>query len=123
MTDSFRVAVDAAWLRTTAKKQKRQARASKLDPAALRRRMEKAVEQLIAALDALDGEAEDLELGGDEEDCGDEEPSIGALELMHGGNQETWTAGANDDREDEHDGAESCEEGEPSLGSFDRMMD
>jgi hypothetical protein len=41
---------------------------------------------------------------------------------MGGGSQNNWAAGANDEREDEHDGAEPCEEGEPALGSFDRLI-
>ena len=33
------------------------------------------------------------------------------------GDQTNWTWGGTDDREDEHDGREPSEDGEPSLGS------
>ena len=77
--------------------------------------MERAVERLLSALDALDATTDDRKPD-------DDEAFLGALELMRGGDQRNWTAGANDDREDEHDGAEPCDESEPSLGSFDRLM-
>jgi hypothetical protein len=63
-----------------------------------RRRIEAAVEAMIAALDAIDGDA-------------DLEPSLG------------YQPGRHVDLEDEHDGREPPEDEEPSLGSFDRMTD
>ncbi|WP_036010818.1 hypothetical protein [Bradyrhizobium yuanmingense] len=84
-----------------------------------------AIEQLISFVDELDGDA-DLEEGGDLEEAGDAEPSLGA---PNEGAQLCWARGPRDDREDEHDGGEpdvddelSGDEEEPSLGSFDRLM-
>ncbi|WP_439399118.1 hypothetical protein ACRQ5Q_17075 [Bradyrhizobium sp. PMVTL-01] len=84
-----------------------------------------AIEQLISFVDELDGDA-DLEESGDLEDAGDAEPSLGASnDVIQAG----WARGPRDDREDEHDGREpdvddelSGDEEEPSLGSFDRLM-
>jgi hypothetical protein len=36
--------------------------------------------------------------------------------------QERWATGNRDDREDEHDGTEPDEDGEPMLGSVDRQI-
>jgi hypothetical protein len=91
----------------------------KITPA-LRRRIEKTVEQLIEALDHMDAPAEDLEDPADAEPTEDEEPSIGAVTAT---DQSVWGHGGIDDLEDEHDGAEPSEDPEPSLGSFDRMAD
>lgn len=77
---------------------------------ALRARMEAAVERLLAALDAIDGdpdlesyltgtgddrEGEDEETEGD--DDADEEPSLGGADFLM--DQTLWSAGADDDRE------------------------
>jgi len=84
-----------------------------------------AIEQLISFVDDLDGDA-DLEESDDLEDAGDAEPWLGAA---NDGAQVGWAKGPRDDREDEHDGREpnvddelSGDEDEPSLGSFDRLM-
>ncbi|MEA2949672.1 MAG: hypothetical protein QOI40_5002, partial [Alphaproteobacteria bacterium] len=50
------------------------------------------------------------------------EPSLGSIE-SHAGSQSGWAGGDSRDLEGEHDGAEPDEDGEPSLGSFDRMAD
>src|SRR4051794_18512588 len=89
--------------------------------AALRNRIEKAVEKLIAALDQLDATTEDLEDGGDDEETADEEPSLGSTATNETRSQVFWIEGLDHDLEDEHDGAEPTEDDEPSLGSFDRM--
>jgi hypothetical protein len=87
----------------------------------LRRRIERAVERLITALDALDAPAEDLEETDPPEGPDpDAEPSLGSNTNTYQG---AWATGSADDREDEHDGAEPSEDGEPLLGSFDRMTD
>jgi len=113
----------------------------------LRRRIETAVERLLAALDAddaaagSDGEAEpeadpEPSLGAtaavDQRDgwrpaprrlraafaAGDVEPSLGSVNAaLEGRSQATWAAGNTDDREDEHDGAEPDTDEEPSLGA------
>jgi hypothetical protein len=102
----------------------------------IRRSVEAAIEQLIALIDSIDGDA-DFEHGGDLE------PSLGALErhpqCIEGtwryrpchdrdGAQARWAGGSCDDRENEHDGREpdvdnelSGDEEEPSLGAFDRL--
>jgi|SRR5882757_809649 len=94
----------------------------------LRRLREKArieINRLLDFLDASDIDP-DLEDVGDREDVGDDEPSLGSIErhpschAMDGrnssGDQTHWAAGEGDDVEDEHDGAEPDEDGEPSLG-------
>ena len=75
------------------------------------RRIEEAIERLVEILDAFDAPAEDLE------------PSLGSCNAE-------WipqTSGLRPvdrlDLEDEHDGAEPDEEGEPSLGSLDAVTD
>lgn len=101
----------------------------------IRQTAEATIEQLLALVDRLDGDA-------DLEDTGDDEPSLGALErhpdCMPGdswrrrhqrdGAHLAWSAGSRDDAEDEHDGREddaddelTGDEEEPSLGSFDRL--
>ncbi|ODM71658.1 hypothetical protein A6X20_06865 [Bradyrhizobium elkanii] len=104
----------------------------------LRRRAETAIDYLLLLLDRIDGDP-------DLEDGADLEPSLAALERhpecipgeswlnapyrTRDGAQTVWSKGIRDDREDEHDGAEpdvddepSGDEGEPSLGSFDRAI-
>ncbi len=73
---------------------------------ALRVKLEEAVERLIAALDALDGDA-------DLEDTGDAEPSLGSLEHLGRYAQDHWATGATDDREEvcEDEGAQCDDEG------------
>ena len=98
----------------------------------LRTRMEKAVEQLLAALDALEAADEDLEEvdhgGGAVEDephdaGDDDEPSIAGHAIHETQSQVFWAAGNTDDREgDEHDGTGPDVDDEPSLGSFDRVV-
>jgi hypothetical protein len=84
------------------------------------------VEGLIAALDEIDGD-ETLEDGADEEpetdtelDTADAEPSLGSLTSCAlwgaAADQRGWAAGGTEDLEDEHDGRESGEDDEPSLG-------
>jgi hypothetical protein len=74
-----------------------------------------------------DGPCCDNELDGPEneedEDSDPAEPCLGSLENFGSGNQELWAGGNRQDLEDEHDGAEPPEDAEPSLGSFDRMLD
>lgn len=119
--------------------------------------VEQLVEDLVELLnmDLLDP---DLEVGGDDEEAGDAEPSLGSFDQMpnqskswrqtegsgwttdaeqdnadaepslaalhHQINQENWSGGGTDEGEgDEHDGSEPDAEGEPDLGSFDRMTD
>jgi hypothetical protein len=92
-----------------------------IDDDKLRARIERAVERLLNALDALDAPAEDLEETDPPEGPDpDAEPSLGSSTSV---SQETlaWASGSADDREDEHDGTEPDEDGEPILGSFDRM--
>ena len=86
--------------------------------AKLRARIEQAVEKMIAALDVMDAPAEDLEATGDEEPAGDEdEPSLGAANLHELRSQENWAGPPQHsgqlDCEDEHDGSEPDEDGEP----------
>lgn len=103
----------------------------------LRQRAEAAIDYLLLLLDRIDGDA-------DLEECGDLEPSLAALErhpecipgeswfdapyATRDGAQISWSKGGRDDREAQHDGAEpdvddelTGDEGEPSLGSFDRL--
>ena len=68
--------------------------------------MELAVERLISALDASDLYDEDPEDGHPTEDSGGREPFIGNLG-MDAGNQARL--GADDNREDEHDGTVLCD--------------
>jgi hypothetical protein len=78
-----------------------------------------------AAVD--DGPCCDDELDGpgdeDDEESDPPEPSLGSLENFGSANQELWAGGNRQDLEDEHDGAEPPEDAEPSLGSFDRLID
>jgi len=115
--------------------------------AALRSRIEAAVQQMIDVLDGLEPDA-DLEAAGDElDDDADSEPSLGSAEhhpfpystmgdRKHN-TQEKWAdytpngaidveGDEHDGREPEetdesHDGGEPDEDGEPWLGSFDQM--
>jgi len=69
---------------------------------------------------------DDNELDGPE-DAEDEEsdpPEYSLGSLDHRLDQTEWSSlGLGKDLEDEHDGAEPPEDAEPSLGSFDRMVD
>jgi hypothetical protein len=76
---------------------------------ARRKRIEAAVDALVALLDAVDAPDEDLE------DIGDDEPSLGSLRSS-GGTQNSWAGGRGDDLEEEHDGREDGEDDEPSIG-------
>jgi hypothetical protein len=58
-----------------------------------------------------------------EVDDADDEPALGSGGVHGLVNQEGWAAGSFDDREDEHDGQEPDDEGEPSLSSLDRQID
>jgi hypothetical protein len=60
--------------------------------------------------------------GEDDEEADPPEPSLGSLENFGTGDQERWASGNSRDLEDEHDGSEPDEDGEPSLGSFDGMV-
>jgi hypothetical protein len=89
------------------------------------------IDRLIRFLDETDnhmelepddeGDDSDLEDGGDDEDDGLSEPSLGSMGHYEHSNQELWARGGTKDLEDEHDGAEPDECGEPSLGSLDRI--
>ncbi|SHN66551.1 hypothetical protein [Bradyrhizobium erythrophlei] len=75
--------------------------------------------------DELDGPE-----NGEDEESEPDEPSLGSLTSSEWSNQETWGTQplemrtvARVDLEDEHDGAEPDEDGEPSLGSLDRQED
>ena len=90
-------------------------------PGSLRARMERAVEQMLAAserlmaeLDAMQGDP-DLEDGGDDEHNGDLEPSLGSVESWSAP-QTGWAAGNSLDLEGEHDGREPSEDDEFTLG-------
>ncbi|SCB33280.1 hypothetical protein GA0061099_10055 [Bradyrhizobium yuanmingense] len=66
------------------------------------------------AVDDVACDTDELELSeGDDEDGGDEEPSLGSATGWGGSpdNQEGWASGSRDDREDEHDGREPDESG------------
>jgi hypothetical protein len=71
-----------------------------------------------------DGPIDDNELDGPEhgedEESDPPEPSLGSVGDMHF-DQTRWAGGGRRDLEDEHDGAEPDECGEPSLGSLDRI--
>lgn len=75
-----------------------------------RRDIEQHVDALIDLLDHLDADP-------------DAEPSLGFTESHYNPDQDRSDYSANtnagDDREDEHDGAEPSEDGEPSLGWTD----
>lgn len=94
-----------------------------------RRRIAAAVDALVALLDEIDGdqefeEDETLEDDAPSEDVGDDEPSLGALGGTYSAewfNQGEWANSARDDREDEHDGCEPDEDGEPTLGATTAM--
>jgi hypothetical protein len=51
-----------------------------------------------------------------------DEPSLGSIGDTHHFDQERWATGDRRDLEDEHDGGEPDECGEPSLGSLDGVM-
>jgi hypothetical protein len=55
-------------------------------------------------------------------DKSDDEPSLGSLAMWEYNTQELWAAGTSNNCEDEHDGAEPNEDGEPSLGSLDGQL-
>jgi hypothetical protein len=74
---------------------------------AMRQRIENAIQAMIDALDAL---------GPDPE----MEPSLGSL--SDDDNQGFWGWSDHTDREGEHDGCEPQGDEEPSLGSFNRML-
>jgi len=115
----------------------------------LRKEAQDEIDRLLAFLDAIDDpELEDDE----KEDDPDREPSLGAAGSYVPNDQSAWAAGNRDDREeslgddepslgwttegvigmpvhpafvdleDEHDGSEPDLCDEPSLGSFDRVM-
>jgi hypothetical protein len=50
------------------------------------------------------------------------EPSLGSIRGDEWIDQGRWAAAGRADLEDEHDGAEPDDDGEPSLGSFDRVV-
>ena len=68
-----------------------------------RRDVESQIDALIELLDTLDPDP-------------DAEPSLGSVNPSTYGEPLPWAAGGSDDREDEHDGCEPDEGGEPSLG-------
>lgn len=84
--------------------------------AAMRRRIERAIERMIQALDAFDAPTEDLEDVGDDEPDDDGEPSLGWTEMEARFGCKPMHAGTVD-LEDEHDGREPQGDREPSLGS------
>ena len=100
----------------------------------LRKEARDEIDRLIRFLDETDNhmerEPEDEADDSDDED-GDDEDSLGSLERYASsygpdghnptGSQLNWAGGRGDDLEDEHDGAEPDECGEPSLGSLDRV--
>ena len=110
-----------------------------VDPARLCARMERAVERLIAAMDALDAPIEDLEEDADVEEDTDLEPSLGSVgSLSEFASQEGWARGGdngdletNIEDDPQMDTAEIDEKGdgggpaiadaEPSLGSTHSM--
>jgi hypothetical protein len=53
------------------------------------------------------------------EDFDPAEPSLGSIERAEWMDQERWASSSTRDLEDEHDGAEPSEDGEPSLGAFE----
>jgi hypothetical protein len=80
-----------------------------------RQRIEDAIERLVEILDAFDAPDDEKEpsLG-----------SIGSTSTAEWVPQTRWSqADDGADLEDEHDGAEPNEDGEPSLGSLDAMPD
>ena len=99
----------------------------------LRKEARDEIDRLVRFLDETENhmerepedEADDSEL----EDGADEENSLGSLERhasSYGpdgrnptGTQTNWSGGRGDDLEEEHDGAEPDEDGEPSLGAFE----
>lgn len=87
--------------------------------ATLRRRIEAAIEKLIATLDVAEPDP-DLETEPEhDEDGGDDEPSLGSLEVVY---QATWGRGDSDDRENEHDGREPDADFEPDTSPKFRRM-
>ena len=91
--------------------------------AAQRKRMESAVELLIAALDALDVTVEDIEDDDPGEEPGDEEPSLGWTYAEARKGVPFQGPSYSTDLEDEHDGREPDEDQEPSLGAFEQLTD
>src|SRR5919202_2222922 len=103
----------------------------------LRRQLEDAIEELIDLLDELDAEDEDLEPDGADEPTlgwpegghvtplrsgdtrdGENEWSLGSLTgCTWAGSQAFWAGGEPGDVEDEHDGREPDEDGEPWLAA------
>jgi hypothetical protein len=86
----------------------------------LRKEARDEIDRLVRFLDKTDDYvSRELEDEGDLEEIGDTEPSLGFLD--HTTNQERVCEGDRDsvDSEDEHDGSEPDEDGEPSLGAFE----
>jgi hypothetical protein len=81
----------------------------------LRKEARDEIDRLIRFLDETDNHME-LE-PEDEGDDAEDEPSLGFLDHMF--NQTRVCEGGSIDAEDEHDGAEPDEDGEPSLGAFE----
>lgn len=77
----------------------------------LRAKLERVVDKLLAAIDAIDGDA-------------DREPSLGAPEGRYSReprDQRQWADGQTDDTEDEHDGREPPEDEEDTLGRSENI--
>jgi hypothetical protein len=86
-----------------------------VDPIELRARMSKAVDRLLAALDALDAVTEDREDGDEDGPGEDDEPSIGwTLQEAERGCKATGSP-VDIDREDEHDGREPAVDDETAA--------
>lgn len=114
--------------------------------AAMRQRIEAAIERMIEALDAIDAPGEDREEEEEGDGYADDEPSLGAPEQI--GQPGAWGLNCGDRSDltegedlegDELDNSEACEleicgesdvdgmgqatvDDEPSLGSLDRRM-
>lgn len=95
----------------------------------LRKEARDEIDRLIRFLDDTENhmerepedEGDDADLEDDDpgEDDGLSEPSLGSIGDTHHFDQERWATGGTKDLEDEHDGAEPDDDGEPSLGSCD----
>ena len=97
--------------------------------ARVKAKMEAAIEKLLSALDALDAPEEDKEPDDADEENGDLEPSL-AFPGAASGTNGTYHHGNSEDLEDNDDsgigdldGLTEQTNGEPDLGSFDRMLD
>jgi hypothetical protein len=90
----------------------------------LRKEARDEINRLIGFLDKTDDyvsrELED-DHSANLEDGGDTEPCLGSLDHMT--NQTRWAEGGTKDAEDEHDGSEPDNDGEPSLGAFEGHLD